>query len=156
MHQVPPSGAIPPAGPEIAPPPDAGLRLEVDGRLIPPDSVTQGPEGRSTHRFTIPPGASGARLLSRVGIPARDDPACGDHRRLGVALTHLRLRGPVLELHLPHDDPSLTEGFHPPEAGHRWTDGAGVIPAQWLRGQQAGCVLEVEISASGLRYLSDG
>jgi hypothetical protein len=129
---------------------DPDLRLEIDGRSIGPDNVADG-----LYRFTVGPRASHVRLVSRALVPARE-PDHGDQRRLGVALLRIALLGETLELFLPHDDPSLVEGFHPAEAGHRWTDGRAVIPSQWLLGLQSGFVLEVQIRTDALRYPLSG
>jgi hypothetical protein len=129
---------------------DPGLRLDVDGRAVAPLEVAGG-----VYRFSVGPGAARVRLVSRSVVPGGDDPDAGDQRRLGVALHRVVLRRPGLELFLPHDDPSFVEGFHPAEAGHRWTDGAAVLPAQWLRAAQDGFVLEIFTGPSALRYLTD-
>lgn len=129
---------------------DPDLRAEIDGRSIGPDSVADG-----LYRFTIGPRAALVRLVSRASVPARDGGE-GDQRRLGVALLRIALLGETLQLFLPHDDPSLVEGFHPAEAGHRWTDGRAVIPSQWLLGLQSGFTLEVRIRPDALRYALSG
>jgi hypothetical protein len=51
------------------------------------------------------------------------DPSSNDHRPLGLAVTSLVADGRRLEL----DDPRLTAGWHAPEPGLRWTDGAAHI-----------------------------
>jgi hypothetical protein len=132
---------------------DPDLRLDVDGARLAPTAVAAG-----TYSFRVGPGASVVRLMSRTAVPAEfgAKAAGGDIRRLGVPIKGLVMRGRTLDLSLPHDDPSLTEGFHPAERGHRWTDGGGVLPASWLRGMQEGFTLEVRVSPNTLRYLTGG
>jgi hypothetical protein len=111
-------------------PADSDLHLLVDGVAI-----TAGP-GR--HRFMLPSGAAGVRIVSRAASPAAS--GGGDDRRmLGVAIAGITLTGADgLVVRVPMDDPSLSRGFHGVErsAGgvHRWTDGEAVLPARWLAG----------------------
>ena len=74
-------------------------------------------EGVGTHRIEVAPGAGGVRLLSAAGH------ASGDARRLGVAVSAIRLGDEPLDLR----DPRLGAGFHAAEGGWRWTDGAARI-----------------------------
>ena len=158
MQQAPTAPTAPPAPAPAPAPGDGGpeLRLDVDGKRLVAACVTVGPAGSATHRFSVGPGAALVRMVSRTAVPAAGETGSADRRRLGVAVRRIRLRGRRLELDLPHDDPSLAEGFHPAEPGHRWTDGAGVIPPQWLRALQEGFDVEIEISESGLRYTGGG
>jgi len=52
-------------------------------------------------------------------VPARQQPGSEDHRRLGVAVARLALDGRAIT---PSGD-----GWHAPEPGFRWTDGAAAI-----------------------------
>jgi hypothetical protein len=73
--------------------------------------------------FRLTRSPAGLTLLSRTGVPAHMDPSSNDHRPLGLAVTSLVADGRRLEL----DDPRLTAGWHAPEPGLRWTDGAAHI-----------------------------
>ena len=130
---------------------DPKLRVEVDGRTLDPAAIEAG-----RYRFVIGPGATLVRLVSRTAVPAQDQPGGSDERRLGIALNRIILRGHHLELFLPHDDPTLVDGFHPAEAGHRWTNGRALLPAHWLRGLQQGFILEIAVNPSALRYRGRG
>jgi hypothetical protein len=46
-----------------------------------------------------------------------------------VAISALRLDGNVAEV----DDPRLTDGWHPPEPGLRWTDGEACMALAGVR-----------------------
>jgi hypothetical protein len=80
--------------------------------------------------FLLPPDCRQARLLSRTAIPAYLDPRSTDHRRLGLAVTALALGGTAL----PLDSARLGAGWHAPEPGLRWTDGAAHLT---LAGERA-------------------
>jgi hypothetical protein len=73
--------------------------------------------------FRLAPAPTGLHLLSRSSTPAHIDPFSTDHRTLGLAVTRLVADGQRLAL----DDPRLTTGWHAPEPGFRWTDGAAAI-----------------------------
>lgn len=90
--------------------------LEIDGLLIEPIDAADG------LLYPLPPGAIHAVLRSPAFVPAHNDPASGDHRRLGVAVAALELDGVAVPLE------SFTDGWHAPEPGWRWTDGAARIP----------------------------
>ena len=78
------------------------------------------------HVVAIAPGTGAVRLSSLVGR------APGDGRRLGAAVTALALDGRAVAL----DDWRLATGFHAPEDGWIWTDGAALLtvgPARALR-----------------------
>ena len=90
---------------------DPAITLLADGQpLTPGDTVT------------IPPGATKIELHSRSVVPSDLDPAANDRRRLGIALTSLRLDGQPI----PLDSPALT-GCHAPEPAWRWTNGAACL-----------------------------
>lgn len=90
------------------PKPDADL-------LLLADSARVRAEAEDPWRFTIPPGARALHLASPVGVLAD----AADSRQFGVAITAIRLDGIPLDL----AGPIAGAGFHPPEAGWRWTDG---------------------------------
>ena len=103
------------------------LHLLVDGARLNVASIAG-----AAHRFAIPPGAADIRIVSRAGVPAETEPASEDRRRLGVMLGLIGLRIGGKNLELPLDDPTLCEGFHPPESRDgamvRWTDGHARLP----------------------------
>jgi len=94
-----------------APPP----LLLAGGQRISPDA-----SGDDFATFQLPQGCHHAQLLSRATIAAHGDPRSTDHRRLGLAVTALALDGVAL----PLDSARLGAGWHAPEPGLRWTDGA--------------------------------
>jgi hypothetical protein len=78
--------------------------------------------------FALPPCVHQISLVSRHGVPAllSDSDAgagVGDARRLGLAIAGLRLDDADLAL----DDIRLGAGWHAPESGLRWTDGAATL-----------------------------
>jgi hypothetical protein len=96
---------------------EAALTIEADGAVIAPLRVSG---NRAWFRL---PAAATLRLRSRAGVLAHVMPGLEDRRRLGVAVTELRLDGEALAL----DDVAFGQGFHPVEQhdgeGWRWTDG---------------------------------
>ena len=92
-------------------------------------------------RFAVPSGAGQVRLRSRSVVPAQVWVAAADHRRLGVAVTGLRVDGCAIAL----DEAVLGEGWHAAEGGLRWTDGDAVLPCG------GGVVVEVQV-AGLMRY----
>jgi hypothetical protein len=110
------------------------LTLEVDGRV-----VSQLP-GEGPAVFLLPPGARHALLHSRVFVPAHVIAGSDDHRMLGAGVTRLVLDGRVVDL------ATLGEGWHTPEAGHRWSDGAGRIVLEDVRR------VEIEAGVPGLDW----
>ncbi len=113
---------------------DPLLRLEVDGTWVP-----QLP-GTGPATFLLPAGARMARLHSRSFVPAHVISDSTDHRRLGVGVTRVRLDDRAVDL------AALGEGWHAPEIGHRWTDGAGRIVLAGARRVQ------IEIGLDGLYW----
>ena len=126
---------------------DPDLRLLVDGRIIRPAAQTGW-----TYRFDIAGAAFETRIVSRSVVPASLDPAMQDQRRLGVSLLSLAFRSPDLDLLVRADDPSLEEGFHAPEAGHRWTNGRAAIPAGLVQCFPGAFSVEIRINEPRLRY----
>ena len=82
--------------------------------------------------FTLPPGATMLRLLSRTAAPTLTRPWLNDHRRLGVAVSRITLCSGAERIVLPADHPGLAEGWWDAEgdgtALWRWTAGDAGIP----------------------------
>ncbi|MEE3500985.1 Hint domain-containing protein [Acidiphilium acidophilum] len=74
--------------------------------------------------------AGGARLSSRGFVPAHEDPASEDRRRLGLDIASVTLDGTRLDL----ADERLAKGWYAAEPAHRWTDGDAALPASLLAG----------------------
>lgn len=74
--------------------------------------------------------AGGARLSSRVFVPAHEDPASEDRRRLGLDIASVTLDGTRLNL----ADERLAKGWYAAEPAHRWTNGDAALPASLLAG----------------------
>ncbi|MDD2861308.1 MAG: Hint domain-containing protein [Acidiphilium sp.] len=74
--------------------------------------------------------AGGARLSSRSFVPAHEDPASEDRRRLGLDIASLILDGTRLDL----ADERLAKGWYAAEPAHRWTDGDATLPDSLLAG----------------------
>lgn len=121
------------AGPQLA---EANARLharaeslgwrkveEPDLHLL-ADGVVIEPMQRDGQRawFVVPPCAT-LKLVSNAGVLAQLAPGLADHRRLGVAVSEVRVNGQPL----PLDGAAFGAGFHPLEtrqaAAWRWTDG---------------------------------
>ncbi len=82
--------------------------------------------------FELPPGLREALLLSRTHIPAETRADSRDTRRLGMAVSGIRLDGAPLDIaRLGHERES--HGWHAPETGWRWTDGRAVLPVAGAR-----------------------
>ena len=94
-----------------------------DGRPLPLHR-----EGTTWHA-TLPARTRRVRLLSRVWVPLHMDAATADPRRLGVAIGALSLDGRAVA----RDDARRSGGWHAPEAGWRWTDGAAMLEARGAR-----------------------
>jgi len=97
---------------------EPGLRVLADG-AAPPVS-----RAGARWRVALPAGATLVCLASRSWVPAHMRPHARDTRVLGVAIGWLALDGREVAL----DSPALARGWHPPEAGWRWTDGAALLP----------------------------
>jgi len=110
------------------------LRLRAGGRLLHPTIA-----GR-VHRFRLPAGAKGIRLVSRSAAPAhvRDD--SDDTRRLGVAVARIVLDGKPIAL----TDGRLGPGWHDVERDGskvwRWTNGDAGL------GLAGGRSLDIEVA----------
>jgi hypothetical protein len=96
-------------------------------------------------RAILPPGADRVTITSRSAIPAECHPSGTDPRRLGVAVVRLVLDGAEVAA----ADPRRAAGWHAPEPGLHWTDGAALL----LCGPAAGRPRALEITlAPLLRY----
>ena len=93
---------------------DPALHLTADGRPLAAKIIG------GQCQALLPAGATRLGLHSRSCVPAEQQADSPDHRRLGIAIAGLRLDGrPV-----PPDSADFATGWHPPEPGLRWTDGA--------------------------------
>ena len=129
----------------VSPSPD--LRLVVDGQVLAPESAEEG-----LYRFRLRGPVHEIRLLSRVVVPAAQDPQWSDRRRLGVSLWWIRLRSSDAAVEIQHDHPKLTEGFHGVESGARWTDGFALLPPFLYRVLSGEITAEVKIGAPDMQY----
>jgi hypothetical protein len=116
---------------------DPALHVVAGGRVISP--LRHG----DVYRFTIPGGATRARVVSRSAIPAAVRACCDDHRRLGVAVSRLTLDGEVLAL----SDARLGDGWHEAEPGWRWTDGDAGLTLE------GGSLLDIELAMTERYWL---
>jgi hypothetical protein len=114
---------------------DAGLHLIADGSAIEPMLVE---DGRA--RFAVP-ACRELTLASNAAVIAQLMPGLTDQRRLGVAVSELRLDGELLDL----ASDAFGEGFHELEShgeiSWRWTDGQARLSV----GLSAPAVVEVAI-----------
>jgi hypothetical protein len=124
-----------------------GFHLVVDGVVLPPKAAADG-----VYRFSLarPPGE--VRLASRSAVPAETDATSCDRRRLGVSLRRIVLRDTGSAFDLPLDSPQLTDGWHPQEGNHRWTDGTACLPVSALALFRGKVEIEIALSPSQLRY----
>ncbi len=108
-----------------------GHRLTIQPALKLLDGAHELAVGARARRWhvTVPAGCTQLRLLSRRWVPAHNQPAGTDPRRLGVAIGRLWLDGRAIGL----DSPRLDCGWHAPEARWRWTDGEAVLPLDGAR-----------------------
>ena len=123
------------------------LRLVVDEQVLAPVSVDQG-----LHVFRLTGPARQIRLLSRALVPAARHTGSPDHRRLGVSVWWIRLRGGGASVDLRHDYRGLDEGFHAAEATARWTDGFALLPPRLYRFLSGEITVEVMIGCPDVSY----
>jgi collagen type I/II/III/V/XI/XXIV/XXVII alpha len=95
------------------------------------------------YRSHLPANARRVQLISRRFVPAHAMPDSVDHRRLGVAVARVALNGAAIAL----DDAMLTDGWHAPEGGWRWTDGQGDLVVT------GGGVLEIKLAMAARYWL---
>jgi len=122
---------------------DPDPHLLVDGRRV--DALLR-EAGR--HIFALPGGAERITLASASAIPSDARPWIDDHRRLGLMVSRLVLRGPDgHDTPIPLDHPALAEGWWAPEwhassVLRRWTDGGATITLE----RAGGRLLEVVVA----------
>lgn len=114
----------------------ADLVIEADGATVLPEH-----DGGSRFRFQVP-AAERLVLCSPSGVLAHIMPGMTDRRRLGVAVSAVRIDGETIAL----DSALFGDGFHPTEShgamAWRWTDGEGVIG---VNGRGA-CKIEIDVA----------
>jgi hypothetical protein len=93
-------------------------------------------------RLRITPTPTGIWLTSRSFVPAHIHPESDDRRHLGIAVASITLDGTPL----PLDDRRLTTGWHPPEAGWRWTTGDAELAVP------PGSTVTVTLASAGALY----
>ena len=97
---------------------DPAMRVAAVGRMIEPADI-----GNDTYRFQLRADCVSVRLVSRSVIPAWTGESATDARRIGVAVSSVRLDGLVLSL----NDARLVGGWYQPESHLRWTDGNATV-----------------------------
>ena len=102
---------------------DPALCVATAGRTLPLQ-----PDG-DVWTAGLPEGTAVVRLQSRCWTPLHTRAPGADERRLGVAIGALWLDGVGLAL----DDARLGSGWHAPEGGWRWTDGAAELDVRGAR-----------------------
>lgn len=103
------------------------VTLEADGQSVAPVFSTE------QRLWFLAPAARTLRLCSPATVPALVEPGHGDPRRLGVAVSALRIGGEPIDL----ASDALDRGFHRLERrdaetvgrSWRWTDGAAELPS---------------------------
>jgi hypothetical protein len=93
------------------------LRLLADGATLATERAGW------TWRTRLPAGTRVLKLLSRSAVPAQILPDSTDHRRLGIAITHLALDGAMIA----QGDARRATGWHIAEPDLQWTDGAATV-----------------------------
>lgn len=106
---------------------DPALRLIAKGRSIAPVFAEAG-----LYIFSLPLGATGARIASRAAEPAALRPWLDDRRALGVAVKRIVLRTAEDVMEVPVDSPDLHDGWWDVEragaTAFRWTAGSALLP----------------------------
>ena len=107
------------------------LTAEAGVRFLADDCRALRPRATAPGRvcLTLPPGTRTLRLASRQVVAAAVDPALPAQLPLGVAVAAVAVDGAAL----PLDHPRLATGWHAPERGVRWTDGAAVLSVAGAR-----------------------
>ncbi len=126
---------------------DPDFRLIVDGEVVLAQAVAD-----EVYSFAIPAGSGAIWLASRSTVPAETEASSHDRRRLGVSVKQIVLREASLRTAIGHAHPSLRQGFHAAESGHRWTDGMAQLPDELLRPFAGELTVEVHLIKPGLRY----
>jgi hypothetical protein len=103
-------------------------------------------------RFALAQPYREVELLSSAGVPAHTGADPEDRRRLGVAVTALRLLTATAAIDIPLNDPAH-RGFHDPEGTLRWTNGAARIALPAFTGS---ATLEVHLQGQAARWTATG
>jgi hypothetical protein len=108
--------------------------------------------GRSPNRllFPLPAEVRNVALISGAGVPAEVSTDPSDRRVLGAAITGLALVVGGKRIKIALND-KAHEGFHEPEAGHRWTNGDARIALPAYAGK---AVLEVTLNGQATRWVA--
>jgi hypothetical protein len=93
-------------------------------------------------RAELPRGTREVWLRSRTWIPAEMSAKATDRRLLGIGISGLWFDGQPIAL----DDPAFGTGWHTPEPGLRWTDGAACVALCGVRN------VEFDLAQSGLYW----
>jgi hypothetical protein len=126
---------------------DPGIHLVADGQRFEPKEVTG-----KVCRFELPACPSRLSLGSLTRTPADMDLASTDSRQLGISLTRIVLRSAETEIQIGHKHPLLTDGFHPAESNHRWTNGRANIPPQFFSCLTGPVQVEVHVATLTAKY----
>ena len=118
---------------------DSDLHLLVDGIRI--DGTSQ--DG-ACWTFPLPPNPSSIAIVSNTCIPATDARS-SDLRRLGVAVRQISVWRYNAGRAVPIHTPALSDGWHQPDDGHRWTKGRAVLPTHALHLPGGARQVEIEI-----------
>jgi hypothetical protein len=89
-------------------------------------------------------------LLSSAGVPAHMAADPDDRRRLGVAVTAIRLLSEAGPINIALNDPGH-RGFHEAEPTHRWTNGAARIALPPYTGR---ATLEIHLLGQAARWIT--
>ncbi len=98
--------------------------------------------------FELTQGCGAIELLCSAGIPAHLAADPRDRRRLGVAVTGIRLVAEAGPIEIALDDPAH-RGLHDDEGTHRWTNGAARISLPPYTGPAC---LEIEFLGQAARW----
>jgi Hint domain len=129
------------------------LTTDPDLHLLADDTVVRGGDVSGTvYRFELAKSPVKLAIASLVSVPSDIDAGSTDGRSLGVCVKSITLKGAHALVRIAHDEPSLAEGYHAAEPGHRWTAGNATIPAQFLACLSGPLTVEVELAALNLRY----
>jgi hypothetical protein len=126
---------------------DPQFTLEADGQAVSPVFST------AQRAWFLVQAAQRLVLRSPASVPALTTPGHSDPRRLGVALSALRVGGEAIDL----TSDALGQGFHALERQEadgvhrlwRWTDGAAELPAT-----PTSTMIEIEVSMVSPRWVA--
>ncbi|HXE48261.1 MAG TPA: hypothetical protein VN663_07815 [Ramlibacter sp.] len=126
---------------------DPDLHLLADGERINASAIDE-----QIHYFELPYAPATLAIGSRFVTPVEVDAVSQDIRQLGVSVTRVLLRAAGTEIQIGHEHPLLGEGFHENEPSHRWTNGMGTIPGQFLNCLAGPVQVEVHIAGVAPMY----